>query len=371
MTNSVSYTIFFLVTAFMLLVQTRLGAEDQLQACDATFYGVNEDPVWNFKAWNPHTNELSQFVEMLKQTRCGAIRIPVRWRVVEPAKENWDFSVVDRVVQMIPDNVQILGTLLSVPEWANGMNPNKTEGWFDSYPPKDFSDWERYVSRTVQNYKHRVKHWEIWNEENGVDFYRPLPDAKAYTELLKVAYKAAKTADPDCVVVLGGLQMNGIIPNPWSNVKVSDYLEDLYKAGARQFFDVCNIHPYVLPSEGADYMMQLTQDTLSLMDRYGDSEKPLWITEVGCGATSQRAEEDQAQLLANTFEFAAKEPRIKRVFWFILRDMQNDLLGPEGSMGLFSYQGKPKPAFRVFLSAAEKAHNPQPVAPADAEKPSR
>jgi hypothetical protein len=103
-------------------------------------------------------------------------------------------------------------------------------------------------------------------------------------------------------------------------------------------------------------MMQLTQDTLSLMERYGDSEKPLWITEVGCGATSQRAEEDQAQLLANTFEAAAKEPRIKRVFWFILRDMQNDLLGPEGSMGLFSYQSRPKPAFRAFLSATEKVN---------------
>jgi GH35 family endo-1,4-beta-xylanase len=355
-TNQISYTIFFLVTA-MLLVQTKLNAEDQMQVPDATFYGINEDPVWNFKAKDTNTDELSQFAEMLKQTHCGAIRIPIRWRIVEPTKGNWDFSAIDRVVNMIPDDIQILATLMSIPEWANGMNPAKTEGWFDVYPPKDISDWEHYVSQTVQKYKHRIKHWEIWNEENGVDFYRPLPEAKAYTELLKVAYKSAKTADPDCVVVLGGLQMNGIIPNPWSNVKTSNYLEDLYKAGAKQFFDVCNIHPYALPSEGADYMMKMTKDTLSLMSQYGDSEKPLWITEVGCGATSQDAEEIQAKLLAYTFEAASKEPQIKRVFWFLLRDMQNDLLGPEGSMGLFSYQGRPKPAFQAFLSAAEKAHN--------------
>jgi len=354
MTNYVSYTVFFLVTTFMLLVQTELGAEDQSQACDVTFYGVNEDPVWN---WDTHTDELTQFAEMLKQTHCGSIRIPIRWRVVEPTKGKWDFSVIDRVVQMIPDDIQILGTFLSVPEWASGVDPKKVEGWFDTYPPKDLSDWECYVSQTVQNYKHRIKHWEIWNEENGVDFFRPLPDAKAYTELLKVAYKAAKTADPDCVVVLGGLQMNGIIPNPWSKVKVSDYLEDLYEAGAGQFFDVCNIHPYVLPSEGAGYMMKLIQDTLSLMARYGDSEKPLWITEVGCGATSPDAEKVQAQLLADTFESASKETRIKRVFWFLLRDMQSDLLGPEGSMGLFSYQGRPKPALWAFLNATEKAHD--------------
>lgn len=346
--NYVSYSVIILVATFVLIEQTNLSAEDQIKR-DATFYGINEDPFWNYKA-----DDIPQFVEMLKQTHCGSIRIPIRWRVVEHTKGNWDFSAIDRVVQMIPDDIQILGTLMSIPEWANGIDPKKAEGWFDVYPPKDISDWESYVSKIVQKYKHRIKHWEIWNEENGIDFYRPLPDAKAYTELLKAAYKTAKTADPDCIVVLGGLQMNGIIPNPWSKVKTSDYLEDLYKAGAGQFFDVCNIHPYVLPSEGADYMMQMTKDTLSLMARYGDSEKPLWITEVGCGTTSQNDEEVQAQLLAGTFEATAKEPRIKRVFWFLLRDMQNDLLGPEGSMGLFSYQGKPKPALRAFLNAVEK-----------------
>ncbi len=350
MMNCISYSVIFL--ALVLMGQTDLGAEDQIKARDATFYGINDDPFWNYKA-----SDIPEFIEMLKQTHCGSIRIPIRWRIVEKTKGNWDFSAIDRVIEMIPDDIQILGTLMSIPEWANGIDPEKAEGWFDVYPPKDISDWENYVSKIVGKYKHRIKHWEIWNEENGIDFYRPQPDAKAYTELLKVAYKSAKAVDPECVVVLGGLQMNGIIPNPWSSVKVSDYLEDLYRAGAGQFFDVCNIHPYVLPSEGADYMMRLVQDALSLMARYGDPEKPLWITEVGCGVTSQHDEEAQAQLLADTFERTAKEPRIKCVFWFLLRDMQNDLLGPEGSMGLFSYQGRPKPALQAFADAIEKARH--------------
>ena len=42
------------------------------------------------------------------------------------------------------------------------------------------------------------------------------------------------------------------------------------------------------------------------------------------------------------------EPGIERVFWFLLHDMKKDFLGPEGSMGLFSYQGKPKPALQAF-----------------------
>ena len=319
-----------------------------------TFYGVNEDPRWNFA-----TNELPQFVAMLRQTGCGSIRIGIRWREIEPRKGEWDFSALDAIVDMIPKDIEILAVLGSVPQWANGVDPKKDEGWFDAYPPKDLADWKKYVAQTVARYSKRIKHWEIWNEENGVGFYRPHPDAKAYTELLKAAYLAAKKTDPECVVVLGGLVMNGIIPNPFGKVKIRDYLEDLYKAGARPYFDVCNIHPYVLPHEGADYMMKLTRDTLSLMSQYGDGEKVLWITEVGCGGGSMKAEKEQAQLLSDTYEAAAKEPRVQKVFWFLLRDMEKDLVGPESSMGLFARQGKAKPALQAFVRATKAVHSTQ------------
>ena len=82
------------------------------------FYGVDDDPVWNYKA-----NELTQFAEMLKQTGCGAVRIPLRWRLMEQRKGEWQFSAVDRAIKVIPEDIEILGTLMSVPEWANGMVP--------------------------------------------------------------------------------------------------------------------------------------------------------------------------------------------------------------------------------------------------------
>lgn len=316
---------------------------DQPPVRNRSFYGVNADPVWDFKA-----DELPQFAEMLKKTGCGAVRIPIRWRVLEPKMGEWDFSAMDRAVQGIPEGIEILGTLMSVPEWANGMDPKTAEGWSDAYPPRDLGDWERAVEAIVTHYRHRVKHWEIWNEQNGVELFRPRPDVRAYTTLLKTAYQAAKKADPSCMVVLGGLVGNGILANPWSEVKVTNYLEDLYKAGAGPYFDVCNTHPYVLPTEGAGRMIELTRDTLALMDRYGDSAKPLWITEVGCGASSSEGEQAQARLLQDTFELAGREPRIHRVFWFLLRDMKKDLLGPESSMGLFKYNGVAKPALDAF-----------------------
>lgn len=324
-------------------------SEDSPAVRDKTFYGINADPVWNFQP-----DALPHFSEMLQQSGCGAIRIPIRWRVLEPTRGAWDYSALDRALDAIPQDVEILGTILSVPQWANGADPKTSPGWFDAYPPRDLADWKHAVSTIVSHYRHRIRHWEIWNEQNGVDFYRPRPDARAYTELLKTAYQAAKEADPDCVVVLGGLQMNGIIANPWSDVKVVNYLEDLYQAGARPFFDVCNIHPYALPAEGATRTMDMARDTLSVMQRHGDAAKPLWITEVGCGARTAEEEREQAKLLSATFNLAAREPRIHRVYWFLLRDMAKDLLGPESSMGLYKHNGTRKSALQAFREVSDR-----------------
>lgn len=312
----------------------------------APFAGINEDLVWTADA------DLPQAVEALRASGAQAIRLPFRWRVIEPEQEKWEFDKLDRVIAALPKDMEVLATLMSPPTWATGIEPGKCEGWFDAYPPKDLGPWRAYVTKVVSRYKDRVKHWEIWNEENGVDFYRPLPDAAGYTALLRTAYEAAKQSDPKCVVVLGGLQMNGVIANPWSPVKTPDFLEALYAAGAGKWFDACNIHPYALPSEGAAHMMDLIRDTFAVMERHGDGSKPLWITEVGCGLNGGTTAEAQAKLLSDTYRLARAEPRIKRVYWFLLRDMEGDLLGPEASMGIVKRDFTGKPALEAFRGAA-------------------
>lgn len=346
--------LYLILLVYISLVPAKCAAEPVSDSRPSvTFVGINEDPLWNYKP-----EELTTFSRMLKASGASAIRMPIRWRVIEPQKSERQFAAIDRALDFIPEDVEVLGTLMSVPQWANEVDPDTAEGWADSYPPKDHAGWEQYVFDTVTRFKRRIHYWEIWNEQNGVDFYRPLPDAEGYTALLKTAYLAAKRADPHCTVVMGGLQMNGIIPNPWSPVKTPDFLQALYESGARPYFDVCNIHPYVLPEEGAAHMMALTSDTLAVMGRNGDSHKPVWITEVGCRAKSPQAEREQAELLATTYEMAKQEPRIQRVFWFLLRDMEKDLLGPEASMGLFSHSGRAKPAVNEFRKAAARHRTP-------------
>jgi len=48
-----------------------------------------------------------------------------------------------------------------------------------------------------------VRHWEIWNEEDYSGFWTGTP--ADYARLLKVAYLAARHADPQAKIIFGGL----------------------------------------------------------------------------------------------------------------------------------------------------------------------
>lgn len=314
------------------------------------FYGINADLIYNFTP-----KEWPRLAAGLGEIGAGTLRMPVRWLLVEPGRGRWDYARLDAAVAAVPRDVEILAVLMSTPAWASGVDPTTAVGWYDAYPPKDVADWAVFVGKTVERYKHRIRHWEVWNEENGVDFYRPAPDVKGYVAMLDAAYRAAKKADPRCVVVLGGLQMNGIIASPWSPVKVSNYLEDLYRAGAGRYFDVCNVHPYVLPDEGAARMMALLKDTRAVMARYGDADKPLWLTEVGCGTNEHDTAAAQARLLTETYRLARTDSGIARVCWFTLRDLRKGVVGPEDTMGLFALDWRKKPAYEAYRGAVREA----------------
>jgi hypothetical protein len=315
-----------------------------------SFYGVNADLVYDFE--QPEYHRLAQF---LTESGAGTLRMAIRWLVVEPQKGSWNWRPIDAALESLPRNIEPVAALLSTPTWSSGVEQGKSTGWFDTYPPRDLSDWSNFVRETVHRYRDRIGYWEIWNEENGIDFYHPNPDAGRYVELLKASYSAAKGADPRCKVLLGGLQMNGVIANPWSPVKTPNFLEDVYRAGGGVSFDICNTHPYVMPNEGAKHMIELTRDTRKVMAKYGDAEKPLWLTEMGCGLNNGITPADQAKLLSDCYEAAAADPGIDRLCWFTFRDLKQDILGPEGSMGMLTHSWQRKPAFEAFKRLATSA----------------
>ncbi|MHB0999590.1 MAG: cellulase family glycosylhydrolase [Armatimonadota bacterium] len=339
------------ISAVMIVQSADTAATGKSEGQRRLVAGINQDLLWTEDA------ELDGVIKLIKESGATHVRIPVRWVSVEPSKGKWDFTKADRVIRKLKNaDIKILGTLMSFPGWANGTEGKTVVGWYDTYAPESVDDWAEYVRRVVYRYKKEIHFWEIWNEENGVDFWRPEPDVKDYVRFLKSAYTACKSTDPKCTVVMGGLQMNGIIPNPWSPVKTPNYLQAIYDEGGKQYFDVINIHPYVLPrpEEGAVYMRKLVEGTIEVAEKNGDGKKPIWITEIGCGISDDDTAQEQAKLIEESFEAMASLPQIEAVYWFCLRDYPGSITGPEDSMGIVTLKGAKKPSFYAFQRSVRK-----------------
>jgi len=182
------------------------------------------------------------------------------WRSeIQTAPGVWDYSRMDRTVEYAHNaGLQVLPILDYDVPWAKPAHEHLDE-------------WLEYVNRTVTRYKDRISHWEVWNEPNHALFWPDPADPTGYVKLLQATYPAIKAIDPDATVLLAGLSH---VPFHW--------LEPFYEAGGGDFFDVMNVHPYRFPAPpeaGRLYedLIQLRQ----LMAKYGDGDKPIWVTEIG------------------------------------------------------------------------------------------
>lgn len=197
-------------------------------------------------------------IRLMKEAGIGWARADFSWTGVQGKDGAWHFENLDETVAWAGDGgVKLLPILNYDTPWAS--------------PAHEHIDlWLEYVRRVVGRYKDRLRHWEVWNEPNLKNFWRDDPDPVTYTKLLKATYAEIKKIDPGLVVLLGGLA--GL---PW------DYIEGIYEAGGAKFFDVMNVHPYQYPRSPERPLVPSLDKLRQLMTRYGDGDKPVWITEIG------------------------------------------------------------------------------------------
>jgi len=75
--------------------------------------------------------------------------------------------------------------------------------------------------------------WEIWNEPNIKQFWRPRPSVDDYCKLVEETAPRIKKADPSGLVVAGA---TSTIPFNW--------LQECFKKGLLKWIDVLSVHPY-------------------------------------------------------------------------------------------------------------------------------
>jgi len=255
--------------------------------------------------------------DKLQRTKDG----PFMWTGDGSGFYNYDRSIE----RMSKNGINVLGLLAYNPAWFKSKNPT-VDQWIN--------DWGTYVYQTVARYgrdRQQIKYWEIWNEPNirPSGYESGLYTIKDYVRVLDVARAAAKSADPQAVIVLGGItSVWSELPTP-EDYDIPTFLRLLYDAGGWNSFDVLAIHPYSPGApEAASWRRDQTQDfegelrnVDALLQEFGN--KPVWITEVGW--SSYRgfygvSETDQAAFMVRMYLVAMAHPSVQRVFWYDLRN---------------------------------------------------
>lgn len=276
-------------------------------------------------------------------------------------------SLLDKVVNYSNERGIYLDVgVQGAPEWANGSRDSGfIPGNGDPANPafqQFVSYYGDFMSQLVSQYKDRIYYWEIWSEPDSnwrVGWSaRAEYKAAGYAYLLKQTYVKVKAANPDAVVIMGG-------PTAW----FSDiYIKKLYAEGARNYFDIANIHPYTWnkwgdsnkPSQSA--LFARIGSMRATMDANGDNTKPIWITELGWstrGNNSNRVvtESQQTEYIIDAIEtLKSHYPSVQVVHFFRLMDRQwyasTDL---EAGFGLLYTN-----AYRDGVSTGHARYDPKP-----------
>jgi hypothetical protein len=177
---------------------------------------------------------------------------------------------------------EVVGMLSNPPDWANdnqgpaGVPKNLDLPWNDTN-----NYWGQFVNKTVKRYRGKIDHWVIWNEPDVWATDQPgytwKGTVEEFYQLMKVAWFAAKDANPDCTIHLPGLTYY------WDK----EHNRELYFSRLlnlidkdptakehNQYFDVVTLHLYFRSQAVYDILQEFHQ----IMAQHG-LNKPIWINE--------------------------------------------------------------------------------------------
>ncbi len=267
----------------------------------------------------PDEATIRRTLQMARDMGARWIKQQFPWDQIEPEAKGdfWDeryarstWQHYDRIVALCQEyGLQLIVRLDRPPDWARAQalssealrraqaeDPDRDI----TGPPDDLADYGDYVYAVVSRYRGRIGHVQLWNEPNLANEWNWAPiDPQRFVELLQVGYTRAKEANPDVVVLFPSLAYNdGLDPRHWSDLA---FLEAVYQAGGRPYFDVMAAQYYGLgqpPDEhsplGLDrqHLRLITRTDVSrvvllreIMERHGDSAKAVWVGELGWNAT--------------------------------------------------------------------------------------
>lgn len=303
----------------------------------------------------------------VKWMRLGQWGDRTEWSYVEQEQGHYhvDPMMDEAITEAVEKGIQVIITLCygnNLYQPRPGFDPGEMM-WSYGHPhntvapttPEAVRAFGDYCAFMVGHFRDRVKHWEVWNEEN-IGFWQLTPNPDHYAALLKEASRRIKENDPGARVMFGGLAE-------------IDYrfLRRCYELGAGDWVDDFAFHPYRMDRQPEvpvrnyagsliyDELFTCYEDEVAYARRLiGYDRRPvcLWANEIGwlTGSPSRAGldfwpdvtELTQAKYLARTYVLNAALG-IYTLWWNLYKD------SPLWDWGLLrGGKPEPRPAYYVL-----------------------
>lgn len=259
-------------------VQLR-GYVDATQNADLPFrvplLGVNAELM----QYSP--DELDEQFERMQAAHITWVRQIVDWSQLEPHRGQYQWDAFDTIIEHLTrfPQLRLIVVFMHTPAWAR-------QSTLATAPPDNPADFAAFVVQFTERYSDSIDHYQIWDEPNLIDAWGQEPRVADYVALLAEAYTAIHAADPDAMVISGGLAPTTEL-GP-KNISDLLFLQDMYRLGAGAYFDALGAKPYGFDLPPTDRTVQ--QDTLNFsrvvalreeMVRNGDGSKSIWASNWG------------------------------------------------------------------------------------------
>lgn len=263
----------------LFVVMGRQGIAQTLQYQDSPF-GLNEG-YWPGRPGHPSTVE--KMSEAMKDIGVKWARVFVVWGVIEPNKDEFDWTGYDEIVL----SAEVHGINLLINIQSKGVIWDVNYISQISFKPADMEAYEVFVEKLVERYdndgiddmpgiKYGVKYWEALNEVESPGYFKGT--ISDYVQVHLATYSAIKKSDSSAHILIAGMvsQANpqsllakGVVPYYDENKDWHVWFDNLFTLGTGDYFDITNYHMYKM-----DFREHTSYYTNQL-------PKPLWITETG------------------------------------------------------------------------------------------
>lgn len=290
--------------------------------------------------------EVERASRLISKAGIDAVRLDLPWSTVQPRSEDeYNWKDYDYLVDVSKKHgFDLLPVVGYSTKWASTVTVER-EGQDQVTAPPVPEKYAWFAYKAAERYKNDIPAWEIWNEPNSGGFWYPEANPAVYADLLRNTYLAIKYADPQAVVVLGGLASGG-----GGRMPPEQFLQGVYDAGGGDYFDAVGRHPYAHGLLDVYKLDQQLDELRTVMLDNGDSRKPIWLTEFGSSAVPSAAITDQTQatLLTQSLEEFASLDYVPVVFWYNFREKGTDQTNYEHNFGLVESDWTIKPAYGAY-----------------------